>query len=146
MPPEPKKQKMRARKKQILSTIMFKGESDEVFDSSVAVGSKRSHYGAPSAKAIWELSNGFTLQKWGAQLDEWMFSPLQVFREHQGMHSASPHYQGKTQPNQNGDKNRKETRNGCKGGARSRSFSLKNKQWNQIPEWHLRIVMLIASQ
>lgn len=141
MLPEPKEQKMRARKKQILSTIMFKGDSDEVFDSSVAVGSKRSHYGAPSAKAIWELSNGFTLQKWGAELDEWMFGTLQVVRVHQGMHSASPHYQGKTQPNQNGDKTEKKQEMAAtafKGGERSRSFSLTNKQWNQIQEWHMQ--------
>lgn len=120
---------------------MFKGGSDEVFDSSVAAGSKRSHYGAPSAKAIWELSNGFTLQKWGAELDEWMFGPSQVFRAHRGMHSASPHYQGKTQPNQNGDKTEKKQEMAAtafKGGARSRSFSLPNNRWNQIPEWHIQ--------
>lgn len=33
--------------------------------------------------------------------------PRRFFRVHQGMHSASPHYQRKTQPNQNGDKTEK---------------------------------------
>lgn len=65
------------KKAKISNAIMFKGGSDEPFDSSVAAGSMRSHYGAPAARAIWELSNDFTLQKWGAELDEWMFGPLQ---------------------------------------------------------------------
>lgn len=34
-------------------------------------------------------------------MDVWSLAAFQV---HKGMHSASPHYQGKTQPNQNGDK------------------------------------------
>lgn len=124
----------KARKKQILGTIMFKGGSDELFDSSVAAGSKRSHYGALTAKAIWGLSNGFTLQKWGAELDEWMFGPSQVSK---GSRECIRHHKiTKEKHNQiKMETKQKRNKKWLKLPSRGEHVPiLAHKGWNQIPE------------
>ncbi len=74
-------------------------------------------------------------------MDIWSLAGFQGLK---GMHSASPHYQGKTQPNQNGDEAEKkqemaETAMGWMGGGGGGGYhvpilSLANIGWNQIPE------------
>lgn len=80
-------------------------------------------------------------------MDVWSLAGFQV---HKGMHSASPHYQGKTQPNQNGDKTRKRNKKWLKLSSRGDHIPIlvfsHTKAEIRFQKLSYAIVMLIARQ